>query len=47
MNRPFDNKSKKSPKLSQQRIFLRILANVAAGPLGFRAELDIGLCLGQ
>jgi hypothetical protein len=41
MNRLFDRKSKKPPKLSQQHIILGIPAGIAAGPLGFRAELDI------
>lgn len=43
MNRLFSKKSKKSPKLSQQHIFPGIVTNIAAGPLGFRAELDVDL----
>jgi len=42
MNRPFDRKLQKSLKSlppSQQAILLGI--NVAAGPLGLRAELDV------
>ena len=42
MNRPPDKKSKKPPKLSQKHIVLGIPTNIAVGPLGFRAELDIG-----
>lgn len=41
-NHPFNKKNKKTPKLSKNHIFLGIPANIAAGPLGFRAELDIG-----
>ena len=41
MDRPFGKKSKKSLRLSKH-IVLGIPANIAAGPLGFRAELDIG-----
>ena len=33
---------KKSPEKPQQHISLGISTNIAAGPLGFRAELDIG-----
>ena len=39
MDRLFDKKSKKSSKLSRNHIFLGIPTNIAAGPLGFRAEL--------
>jgi hypothetical protein len=42
MNYTFNKKSKKSPRLSQQHLVLGLPTNVAAGPLGFRAELDIG-----
>jgi len=42
MNHKFDKKSKKSFKSSQRHISLGIPTNIAAGPLGFRAELDIG-----
>jgi hypothetical protein len=42
MNRPFDKKSKKLLKSSQRHISLGIPTNVAVGPLGFRAELDVG-----
>ena len=42
MNYMFDKKPKKSPRLSQQHLVLGLPTNVAAGPLGFRAELDIG-----
>ena len=41
MDRPSGKRSKKSLK-PFQHIFLGIPTNVAAGPLGFRAELDIG-----
>ena len=41
MDRPFGKKFKKSPKYSQRGAFLGIPANIAAGPLGFRAELNI------
>ena len=40
MNRLFDKKPKKSFKSSQRHISLGIPTNIAAGPLGFRAELD-------
>jgi len=40
MNNPLDKKPEKSLKSSQQAILLGI--NVAAGPLGLRAELEIG-----
>jgi len=40
MDRPFGKRSKKSLKPSQH-IILGIPTNIAAGPLGFRAELDI------
>jgi len=40
MDRPSSKRSKKSLKPSQH-IFLGISTNIAAGPLGFRAELDI------
>ncbi|KAF9642939.1 hypothetical protein BDM02DRAFT_1798063 [Thelephora ganbajun] len=42
MKRLFGKKSKKSPEPSPKHISLGIPANTAAGPLGFRAELDIG-----
>ena len=42
MNYLLNKKSKKSLKYSQRDIFLGIPTNIAAGPLGFRAELDIG-----
>lgn len=42
MNNLFDKKFKKSSKYSQQAVFLGIPTNIAAGPLGFRADLDIG-----
>ena len=42
MNRLFDKKSKDSRKSSQRLVSLGIPTNVAIGPLGFRAELDIG-----
>jgi len=42
MNRLFSKKPKKSLKPSQRHASLGIPTNVAAGPLGFRAELDIG-----
>jgi hypothetical protein len=42
MNYTFNKKSKKSPRLSQQHLVLGLPTNVAVGPLGFRAELDIG-----
>ena len=41
MNNLFNKKSKKSLKYSQRDIFLGIPTNIAAGPLGFRAELDV------
>jgi len=41
MARPFGKRSKKSLKPSPH-IFLGIPTNIAAGPLGFRAELDVG-----
>jgi hypothetical protein len=36
----FGKKSKKSPKPPQKTIHLGIPINIAAGPLGFRTELD-------
>lgn len=36
-----DKKSKKSSKLPLKHLLLGIPTNIAAGPLGFRAELDI------
>jgi hypothetical protein len=42
MNYSFDKKSKKSPKPSQQHTILGVPANIAAGPLSFRAGLGIG-----
>ena len=41
MDRPFDRKSKKSLKPSQRHVSLGIPTNIAIGPLGFRAELNI------
>lgn len=41
MDRLFDKKSKKSRKTAKRHISLGIPTNIAAGPLGFRAELDI------
>ena len=41
MNCLFDKKSKKSLKSSQQHVSLGIPTNIAVGPLGFQAELDI------
>ena len=38
----FNKKPKKSLKSPQRHISLGIPTNIAAGPLGFRAELDIG-----
>ena len=38
----FSKKSKKSLKPSQRHVSLGIPTNIAAGPLGFRAELDTG-----
>ncbi|KAF9642832.1 hypothetical protein BDM02DRAFT_1857637 [Thelephora ganbajun] len=42
MKRLFGKKSKKSLEPSPKHISLGIPANTAPGPLGFRAELDIG-----
>jgi len=42
MKYPFDKKPKTSLKSSHQALFLGIPTNIAAGPLGFRAEFDIG-----
>jgi hypothetical protein len=42
MNRLFDKKSKESLKSSQRHTSLGIPTSTAAGPLGFRADLDIG-----
>jgi hypothetical protein len=42
MGDTFDKKPKKSPRLSQQHLVSGTPTNVAVGPLGFRAELDIG-----
>lgn len=42
MDRLFHKKSKKSHKPSQRRLSLGIPTNIAAGPLGFRTDLDIG-----
>jgi len=42
MDRFFDKKSKKLLKSARGHISLGIPTNVIAGPLGFRAELDIG-----
>jgi len=41
MDRLFEKKSKKAHKSTQRLISLGIPTNIAAGPLGFRAELDI------
>ena len=41
MDRLFGKKSKKSLKSPQTHTSLGIPANIAAGPLGFRTELDI------
>jgi len=41
MNRTHDKKSGKSLKPSQRPASLGIPTNIAVGPLGFRAELDI------
>ena len=38
----FNKKPKKPLKSSRRHISLGIPVNIAAGPLGFRAELDIG-----
>ena len=38
----FNKASKKLHKSSQRHLSLGIPTNIAAGPLGFRAELDIG-----
>ena len=42
MDRLLNKKSKKSLKSSRGHIALGIPTNVATGPLGFRADLDIG-----
>jgi len=42
MNSTFEKKDKKPTKSSQRHISLGIPTNIAVGPLGFRAELDIG-----
>jgi hypothetical protein len=42
MNRLFDKKPRKSIQSSQRHVALGIPTNIAVGPLGFRAELDIG-----
>ena len=42
MNRLFDKKPKKLSKSSRRHISLGIPTNIAVGPLGFRADLDIG-----
>ena len=41
MKRLFGKKAKKSLKPPQQNISFGIPADITAGPLGFRAELDI------
>jgi len=41
MDRLFGKKPKKSLKYSQRDVFLGIPTNIAAGPLGFQAELNI------
>jgi len=38
----FHRKTKKSHRSSQRHLSLGVPANVAVGPLGFRADLDIG-----
>jgi len=47
MNYLFGRKSKKPPKPAKQYIFVGIPTNIAAGPLGFRAELDFSHKGGQ
>ena len=42
MDRLFGKKHKKSLKYSPRDVFMGIPTNMAAGPLGFRADLDIG-----
>ena len=42
MKHLFNKISEEKPKPSRRHISLGIPTNVAAGPLGFRAELDIG-----
>jgi len=42
MSNTLDKKPKKSLKPSQRHISLGIPTNVAVGPAGFQAELDIG-----
>lgn len=42
MSNTLDKKPKKSLKPSQRHISLGIPTNIAVGPLGFQAELDIG-----
>ena len=42
MDRLFNRKPKKSLKSPQRHITLGIPTNIAAGPLGFRADLDAG-----
>jgi len=42
MNRLLKKKSKKLHKSAQRHLYLGIPTNIAAGPLGFQAELDIG-----
>ena len=41
MNRLFGKKAKKSLRSPRQNIAFGIPTNIAVGPLGFRAELDI------
>ena len=41
MSRSFDKKPKKSLKPSQRHVSMGIPTNIAVGPLGFQAELDI------
>jgi len=41
MDRFFNKERKRSPEPPQQDLFLGIPTNMAAGPLGFRAELNI------
>jgi len=42
MDRLFNKKSKKSLKSSRRHLSLGVPTNTAVGPVGFRAELDIG-----
>jgi hypothetical protein len=42
MNRLFDKKPKKLSKSSRRHLSLGIPTNIAVGPLGFQADLDVG-----